>query len=120
MASRFTTFSSGWPSSSFLMGSSCFLPVRVRGTSATCTISSGTKRGESAVRMAAAMRSRSASSSAAPSRSATKSGMWLSRPRYSRSTTRLSSTSGKASTARYSSLVPMRRPWRLMVASLRP
>ena len=29
-------------------------------------------------------------------------------------------TSGRASTALYSSLVPMRRPWRLMVASLRP
>ena len=32
----------------------------------------------------------------------------------------LSSTSGRASTALYSSLVPMRRPWRLMVASERP
>jgi hypothetical protein len=36
MASLLTTFSMGWPSSSFLMGSSCFLPLRVRGTSATC------------------------------------------------------------------------------------
>ncbi len=31
-----------------------------------------------------------------------------------------SSTSGSASTALYSSLVPIRSPWRLMVASLRP
>jgi hypothetical protein len=35
MASRFTTFSSGWPSSSFFTGSSCFLPDSVRGISAT-------------------------------------------------------------------------------------
>lgn len=35
IASRLTTFSSGWPSSSFLMGSSCFLPDSVRGISAT-------------------------------------------------------------------------------------
>ena len=36
MASRLTTFSSGWPSSNFLIGSSCFLPDSVRGISATC------------------------------------------------------------------------------------
>ena len=35
MATRLTTYSSGWPSMSFLMGSSCFLPDRVRGISAT-------------------------------------------------------------------------------------
>ena len=75
MASRLTTFSIGWPSSSFLIGSSCFLPLRVRGTSGTCRMSSGTKRGLSAVRMALAMRARSASSSSTPGRSTTNSGM---------------------------------------------
>ena len=45
IASRLTTFSIGCPSSSFLIGSSCFLPDSVRGTSGTCRISSGTKRG---------------------------------------------------------------------------
>ena len=64
IASLFTTFSMGWPSSSFLMGSSCFLPLSVRGTSATAKMSSGTKRGLSAVRTAPLMRARRASSSA--------------------------------------------------------
>ena len=72
---------------------------RVRGISATCTIASGTKRGDSAVRMAALSRPRSASSSATPGRSTTNSGIQLSRPKYSRSTTIESSTSGRASTA---------------------
>ena len=75
MASRFTTFSIGCPSSSFLIGSSCFLPESVRGISATCRISSGTKRGLSAVRMAPAIFAFSASSSATPGRSTTNSGM---------------------------------------------
>ena len=69
MASLFTTLSMGWPSNSFLMGSSCFLPLKVRGTSATAKMASGTKRGLSAVRMAAWMRARSASSSVLPGRS---------------------------------------------------
>jgi hypothetical protein len=56
MASGLTTLSSGWPSNSFLIGSSCFLPLRVRGTSGTCTMASGTKRGDRAWRMAALMR----------------------------------------------------------------
>ncbi len=83
-------------------------------------MSSGTKRGLSAVRTAPAMRALSASSSVRPGRSTTNKGIQLGRPRYSRSTTRESITSGSASTALYSSLVPMRRPWRLIVASLRP
>ena len=99
MVSGLTTLASGRPSSSFLIGSSCFLPVSVRGISATCTISSGTKRGDSAVRMAAFSRSRSAASSVSPSRSTTNIGIQLSLPRYSRSTTMLSSTSGRASMA---------------------
>ena len=45
MASWLTTFSIGWPSSSFLIGSSCFLPERVRGISGTWKMSSGMKRG---------------------------------------------------------------------------
>ena len=120
MASRFITFAASAPSSSFFTGSSIFLPDNVRGMAATCTISLGTWRADSASRMAAFRRFSSASSSTRPSRSTTKRGIQLSRPRNSRSTTRLSSTSGSASTARYSSEVPMRMPWRLMVASLRP
>ena len=42
IASLLMTFSTGWPSSSFLIGSSCFLPDSVRGISATWKISFGT------------------------------------------------------------------------------
>jgi hypothetical protein len=75
MASRLTTFSIGWPSSSFLIGSSCFLPDSVRGISATWKMSLGTKRGDSEVLMALFSRARIASSSATPGRSTTNSGM---------------------------------------------
>ncbi|MNL85409.1 hypothetical protein D3C87_2137010 [compost metagenome] len=57
------------------MGNSCFLPLKVRGTSATAKMSSGTKRGLSAVRTAPLMRARRASSSTLPGRSTTNSGM---------------------------------------------
>ena len=58
MASRLTTVSRGCPYSSRLTGISCFLPDSVRGTPGATTTSSGMKRGESAVRMALAVRSR--------------------------------------------------------------
>ena len=75
IASLLTTRSSGWPSSNFLIGSSCFLPDSVRGISATWKMSFGTKRGDSAVLIASLIFLRIASSSAAPSRSTTNSGM---------------------------------------------
>ena len=114
------TASAGVPIRTFFTGSSIFLPDSVLGTARTWKIALGTCRAESAWRIAALMRAASASSSDRPSRRTTKSGIQLSLPRYSRSTTRLSITSGSASTARYSSAVPMRMPCRLMVASLRP
>jgi hypothetical protein len=45
-----------------LIGTSSFLPVIVRGIAGTCTISSGTWRGEAAVRIASATALRAASS----------------------------------------------------------
>ena len=56
------------------------------------------------------MRSFNVSSSGVPVRSTTKSSIVDSRPRYSRSTTRESTISVSASTARYSSAVPMSQP----------
>ncbi len=61
--------------SSFLTGSSIFLPESVRGIAFTWKISFGTCRAESALRMPALMRFVSASSSTRPSRRTTKSGM---------------------------------------------
>jgi hypothetical protein len=75
IASRLSTFSSGWPSSSFLIGSSCFLPDSVRGISATWKISLGTKRGLSAVRMAPLIARAHRLVQRLPSRSTTNSGM---------------------------------------------
>ena len=45
-----------------LIGTSSFLPVIVRGMAGTCTISSGTWRGEAAVRIASTIAVRAASS----------------------------------------------------------
>ena len=75
MASRLITFSSGWPSSNFLIGSSCFLPESVRGMSSTWNISLGTNRGESAFLIASTMRAFRPASSTSPGRSTTNSGM---------------------------------------------
>ena len=56
----------GGPERSRLTGTSIFLPVSVRGTAGTATISSGTWRCESAVRIAPLIRARVASSSSTP------------------------------------------------------
>jgi hypothetical protein len=119
IASRLTTFSIGWPSSSFLIGSSCFLPDSVRGISATWKMSSGTKRGDSEVLMALLMRAhrvveRHAGAQHHEQRHVAVAAQVLEVDHH-----RVEHL-GQASTALYISLVPMRRPWRLMVASLRP
>jgi hypothetical protein len=87
------------PQQQFLTGISSFLPDSVRGISATAMIALGTKRGDTAVRIAVLMLSFKTSSQATPGAVTTKIGIKLSRPRYSKSTTRESSTSGSASTA---------------------
>jgi hypothetical protein len=58
-----------------LIGSSCFLPDKVRGISATWKISFGTKRGDSAVLIASLILRAIASSRARPGRNTTKSGI---------------------------------------------
>ena len=87
------------PQQQFLTGISSFLPDSVRGISATAMIALGTKRGDTAVRIAVLMLSFKTSSQATPGAVTTKIGIKLSRPRYSKSTTRESSTCGSASTA---------------------
>ena len=66
IAPRLNTCSAGAPSSSFLTGSSIFLPDSVRGIASTWKISFGTWRAESALRMSPLMRFVSASSSTSP------------------------------------------------------
>lgn len=82
-----------------MIGTSCFLPDSVRGLCGASKIWSGTKRGDTAVLIASAMRASSAASSVCPGRSTTNSAIQLGRPRYSRSITIESCTSGSASTA---------------------
>src|SRR5690606_15315356 len=141
--SRLTDRSTECPSRIFFTGTSSFLPDIVRGTSGIAYTSFGTCRAESFVRMASSSRVRSAGSTpvspraaragsaAGPfapapeicepgSRSTMKSARNDSRPRYSMSMTSESATSSNSSTTRYSSLVPIRIPWRLIVESERP
>jgi hypothetical protein len=76
------------------------LPDSVRGTSAIACTSSGTWRGEQSSRTRRRISPTSASSSFAPSRRTTNSGIQLSFPSRGTSTTSASRISGSASTAR--------------------
>ena len=82
-----------------MASSSSFLPESVPGISATAMIALGTKRGDTAVRIAVLMLSFKPSLQATPGAVTTEIGIKVSRLRYSKSTTRESSTSGSASTA---------------------
>ena len=75
IASGFAIFSMGVPSKSFLIGSSIFLPVSVRGISGTAKTSFGTWRAESCLRILSHSCCFSVSSSRYPSRSTTNSGI---------------------------------------------
>ena len=98
-APRAAAWSSGVPVRMRFTGTSSFLPDRVRGTAPTWKTSSGTCRGDSAVRNSRASRFRSSASSSTPSASTTNSSRSPGPPAASsRWTTTESATSSSPST----------------------